>query len=298
MTYLLHVGTDLMGTARFQDALYQGGIAEALQDLIMGNCTLANTAIRVEDLHAETVLGITTDIALDASLILHDITPYQRIVTAMGCLVEELLAQCRLGSRSLGYHEQSARILIDAMDQTHFRVVGIKLRHIAQVPGHSLNQGAMEVSGSRMNHHSCLFVNHHQLVVFINHIDVDFFRLDACFMTRAVEHQRNDVVRAHLVIALHRFTVYMNKSGISCLLNAVAALVSHLISQILVYADRILVGIHLHLPVLIEVVASFASRSSSLSLHLEFIIKFIQISCIIKPEVILYRSIYLIIYII
>ena len=193
----------------------------------------------------------------------------------MGSLVEELLAQCRLGSRSLGYYEQSAGILVDAMDQTHFRVVGIKLRHIAQVPGHSLNQSAMEVSGSRMNHHSSLFVHHHQLVVFINYIDVDFFRLDACFMTRAVEHQRNDVVRAHLVIALHRFTVYMDKSGISRLLNAVAALVSHLISQILVYADRILVGIHLHLPMLIEVIA-----------------------CIIKTEVILYRSIYLIIYII
>ena len=110
MTYLLHVGTDLMGTARFQDALYQGGIAETLQDLIMSNRTLADTAIRIEDLHAETVLGITTDIALDASLILHDITPYQRIVTAMGSLVEELLAQCRLGSRSLGYYEQSAGI--------------------------------------------------------------------------------------------------------------------------------------------------------------------------------------------
>ena len=67
MTDLLHVGTDLMGTARFQDALYQGGIAEALQNLIMGNCTLADTAIRVEDLHAETVLRVTSDIALDAS---------------------------------------------------------------------------------------------------------------------------------------------------------------------------------------------------------------------------------------
>ena len=114
MTDMLHVGTNLMGTACFKHTLYQGGITEALQNLIMSNRTLADTAIRVEDLHTETVLRVTSDITLDASLILHDITPYQRIVTAMGSLVEELLAQCRLGSRSLGYYEQSAGILVDA----------------------------------------------------------------------------------------------------------------------------------------------------------------------------------------
>ena len=77
MTDLLHVCTDLMGTARFQDALYQGGIAETLQHLIMSNRTLADTAIRVEDLHAETVLRVTSDITLDASLIFNDVSPYQ-----------------------------------------------------------------------------------------------------------------------------------------------------------------------------------------------------------------------------
>jgi alanyl-tRNA synthetase len=45
----------------------------------------------------------------------------------MGSLVEELLAQCRLGSRSLGYYEQSAGILVDAMDQTHFRAVAFSI---------------------------------------------------------------------------------------------------------------------------------------------------------------------------
>ena len=109
MTYLLHVGTDLMGTTRFQDALHQGGIAETLQHLIMSNRTLADTAIRVEDLHAETVLRVTSDITLDASLIFYDVSPYQGVVAAMGSLVEELLAQCRLGSRCLGNNEQSDR---------------------------------------------------------------------------------------------------------------------------------------------------------------------------------------------
>ena len=83
MTYLLHVGTDLMGTTRFQDALHQGGIAETLQHHIMSNRTLADTAIRVENLHAETVLRVTSDITLDASLIFYDVSPYQGVVAAI-----------------------------------------------------------------------------------------------------------------------------------------------------------------------------------------------------------------------
>ena len=152
----------------------------------------------------------------------------------------------------------------------------------------------MKVARTWMHHHTGFLVNHHQLVVFINHIDSDFFRFDTRFMPRTVEHQ---IIRAHLIVALYRFTIDMDESGISSLLNTVTALIGHLISQVFIDADRILVGIHLHLPVLIEFISSFTSSSVSF-LHLEFIIQFVHISCIIKPEVILYRSIYLIIYII
>ena len=165
------------------------------------------------------------------------------------------------------------------------------------MPGYRLNQGSMKVARTRMHHHTGFLVNHHQLVVFINHIDSDFFRFDTRFVTRTVEHQSNQIIRAHLIVALYRFTIDMDESGISSLLNTVTALTGHLISQVFIDADRILVCIHLHLPVLIEFISSF-TRSSVSFLHLEFIIQFVHISCIIKPEVILYRSIYLIIYII
>ena len=158
------------------------------------------------------------------------------------------------------------------------------------MPGYRLNQGSMKVARTRMHHHTCFLVDHHQLIVFINHIDSDFFRFDTRFMTRTVEHQSNQIIRAHLIVALYRFTIDMDESGISSLLNTVTALIGHLISQVFIDADRFLVGIHLNLPVLIEFISSF--------LHLEFVIQFIDISRIIKTEVFLYRSIYLIIYII
>ena len=73
----------------------------------------------------------------------------------------------------------------------------------------------MKVARTRMHHHTCFLVDHHQLIVFINHIDSDFFRFDTRFMTRTVEHQSNQIIRAHLIVALYRFTIDMDESGIS-----------------------------------------------------------------------------------
>ena len=127
---MLHVGTNLMGTARFQHTLHQGGITETLQHLVMRNRRLAYSAVRIEDLHTEAVLRITADIAFYATFIFYNVAPNERIVTAMGSLVEELLTQCGLCRRSFCHNEQSAGIFIDTMHQAHFRIIGIKLRHI------------------------------------------------------------------------------------------------------------------------------------------------------------------------
>ena len=131
MTDMLHVGTNLMGTARFQHTLHQGGITETFQHLVMSNRRLAYSAVRIEDLHTEAVFRITADIAFYATFIFYNVAPNERIVTAMGSLVEELLTQCGLCRRSLCHNEQSAGIFINAMHQAHFRIIGIKLRHIS-----------------------------------------------------------------------------------------------------------------------------------------------------------------------
>ena len=69
MTDMLHVSTNLMGTACFKHTLHQGGITETLQHLIMRNRRLAYSAVRIEDLHTEAVLRITNaDIAFNAPL--------------------------------------------------------------------------------------------------------------------------------------------------------------------------------------------------------------------------------------
>ena len=110
----------------------------------------------------------------------------------------------------------------------------------------------MEVACTRMNHHSSLLVDHHQLVVLIDHVDGYLLWLDGRLMARTIHHQGDLVTRAHLIVALHRFAIHLNETCIGSLLDAIAALISHLVGKILVDTNRILLGIHLYLPMLEE----------------------------------------------
>ena len=260
MTDMLHVSTNLMGSTCLQHTLHKRGISKALQYPIMRYRTFTDTTIRVEHLHTKTILGISSDVPLDTTFVLNDISPYQSIVSAMGGLIEKLLSQRGLGTRSLCHNKQTRRILINTMHQSHFRIVGIKFRHISQMPGYSLNQRTMEITSARMHYHTSLFIYDQQLVIFINHIDVNLLWFDAGLMSWTVHHQRDHIIRANLIITLYRFPVDMDKTGISSLLNTITALVCHFISQVFINSHRILISIHLHLPVLIEFTMASIAR--------------------------------------
>ena len=53
--------------------------------------------------------------------------PYQCVIGAFGAVVEELLAQMRLGFGCLGYKEQSAGVFVDAVYQSYVGVVDVQL---------------------------------------------------------------------------------------------------------------------------------------------------------------------------
>ena len=90
---MFHVGADLMGTSRLEDTLHKGHIAIPFQHLIVCDGRFANLRIRREDIHPQTILRVTSDIAFYPTLVFHEVTPHQGIIAAVGGLVEELLAQ-------------------------------------------------------------------------------------------------------------------------------------------------------------------------------------------------------------
>lgn len=92
----------------------------------MSNGRLANARFRVEDLHAQSVFRVASDVAFYASLVFHDVSPDKCIIGAVSRLMEELFAQNRFGFRRLRHDEQAACVLVDAVHQSYFRVIGIE----------------------------------------------------------------------------------------------------------------------------------------------------------------------------
>ena len=175
----------------------------------------------------------------------------------MCSLVEELQSQLGLGVGSLGYHQQTARILVYAMHQTHLGVVGVVALDIAQMPGEGVDQCTREVAHAGVNHEAGGLVDHHQLAVFIDHIEWYVLGLDRGVVARTVEHERDHIARAHAIIALHGAVVDMHKTGIGGTLYAVAARVLQLFEHILVYAQRLLTAVHDKSEVLVELGFAF-----------------------------------------
>lgn len=90
MSYMLHVGTYLMGTARLQSAFYERYIAEVLYHAPMSHRFLADTRLWRHHSHAQSVFRVACDVALNASFVLGEVAPHHSVVRAMRCLVEEL----------------------------------------------------------------------------------------------------------------------------------------------------------------------------------------------------------------
>lgn len=123
-----------------------------------------------EDGHLHAVSGITTDIADNGPFILLYISPDQRPVTAFCRLVEELVAEIRLGIRSLGYHQQAGGVLVDAVHQSHMRVIGIIIGIILHMPGYGVDKRTVIVAMTGVHHQTGRFVHYHQILVLIYYI--------------------------------------------------------------------------------------------------------------------------------
>ncbi len=243
---MLHVGAYLMGASRFEHTLHERGVAETLKHAVVCHGRLARVASRRKHRHAQAVFRVAPDVALYASGVFLEVAPHQCRVAPVGGLVEELRPQLRLCVGRLCHHEQSAGVLVNAVYQSHLRVIGVVCGQVAQVPRHGVDQRAVEVAATRMHHQSGRLVHHHQFIVLIHDVHRYVLRLYRGVEVRAVEHQSHHVAAAHLVVALHRPSVHIHESRIGGVLYAVAAGVLQLLGQVFVYPDgsHALVGLH------------------------------------------------------
>ena len=100
----------------------------------MGDGRLAYLRVGRKHAHAQAVFRVAGDIPLDAPLVFREVCPNQGIVGAARGLFEELCSQPGLRIGSLGGHQQSAGVFVDAVYKSHVGVVGVVVGIIAQMP--------------------------------------------------------------------------------------------------------------------------------------------------------------------
>ena len=88
-----------------------------------------------------------------------------------------------------------------------------------------------------MDDEACGLVDHHELLVLIAHVEGHLLGHDGRVVVGPVEHQRDDVARAHLIVALDGAVVDKEESGLGRLLDAVARGVLCVLGQVLVDAQ-------------------------------------------------------------
>ena len=236
--------------------------------------------IRGKDSHEHTVARVAPDIAFYTTLFLWDISPHERVVLAFGRLVEELLAEIRLGLRGLGYAEQSAGVFVDAVHQSYLGVVDVVTAVVLKVPGEGVEQGSRPIADSGMNHQSCRFVDHHQVVVLKNDVERDVLGQDVVAVRRTVQHHLDDVAGLYLVTALHRSVVGKDEACVGGILNAVARYTAELVEEKLIDPQHLLVLIDRYAVMLVKPPGvgiividngELGMRSGSIQFHIVYI---------------------------
>src|SRR5574344_201136 len=252
MTQMAHVGTDLMSTPRLQHTLHQRRIAKAFQHMVMSHSTPPNLRPRRKNRHPHPIPRITSDVALYPTILLHKIAPHQRMILASGRFIEKLKSQVRLRHSCLRHHQQSARILVNAVYQTNLRIIDVILRHILQVPRNGIQHRAVPVAKAWMDHHACRFVNDHQVLILIHDIQRNLLWRNLILIMRAVQHHLNYIVRLHLVRPLHRLSIRHDKTCVCSTLNPIAARVAQVVQQETVHPQQLLLLVSHHPVVLIQ----------------------------------------------
>ncbi len=181
-----HVHTDLVGTAGFQLDPHMGVGAEALEHTVVADRWLAAFGYRHALAHAAVAADRGVDLATGGDHANHD-----ALVDAADRAFLQLVDQVGLRLQGLGHHHQTGGVLVQAVDDTGTRDVD-DVWHMMQ---QCVEQGAAGVAGSRMDDKPGRLVDHHDLVVFIDDVQLDVFGLPlALGFLLGVQHQQRATV--------------------------------------------------------------------------------------------------------
>ena len=167
-------------------------------------------------------------------------SPDHRHILAPGGVVKELLPERTLHLCGLGDHQESAGILVDAVDQPYRRIIDIKVGVIPQVPSKPIEERPVPVAMPRVDHQSGRLIDHQEPVILVDDLERHLLGSDLEGHRWTLESHRDAVERLDLIIGLHRLAVDEDKAGGGCPLDATAGDLRHHIDEKAVDPQRLL----------------------------------------------------------
>jgi len=161
-----HVHANLVGTAGFQLDPHVGVRAEALEYTVVADRRLAAVGNRHALAHAAMAADRGIDLAAGSDHANHD-----ALVDAADLARLHLLDQPGLRLQGLGHYHQAGGVLVQAVDDTGARYVD-DVRHVVQ---QCIEQCPAGMPGGRVHNQPGRLVDHHDMVVFVDDIQLDIF---------------------------------------------------------------------------------------------------------------------------
>ena len=180
-------------------------------------------------------------------------TPHQRLIAALHASVAamggKLRAERQMRGISFGRHHNAACVLVEPMDNARALFPANAGQRIAAMGDERVDERCLTIAGSRMHHHAGRFVQHDELVVFVQNIQRDVFTVNGRFYGRR-HGELNFVIqfdppgwvfyRVSPVIAFHGAGTRFDKR-----LQAHAADFRYVLCQYLVQAHAVIFGAYL-----------------------------------------------------
>ena len=232
-----HVDAYLVRAARFEPAFDQRHIAVTFQHPPVGHGVLAVRPV-FEYEHLLPVAGAAADVARDRPLVLVEIAPHECHITALDCMVEELLGQPCVRLFVLGHHEQPRRVLVDAVHQPGAHVALLEQGQVAQVVRERVYECTAVISVPGMHHQPGGLVDDQQVVVLVGNFERDIFGDDLHFAPRVGHHDLDTVERLDLVARFRGLAVHEDVAAVGSRLDTVARAFLHAYGQELVQPQR------------------------------------------------------------
>ncbi len=168
---MLEMDADLMGPAAVQSAFDQAGFGAALPHAIIGPGGPASFV----DRHPLAVDAVTCDAGLNDSSGEFGFARDQSQIDFFHRAVGKLTRQMPMGHVILGHDQTSARLLVEAVDNSRpFR--SANAGEIAAVGQERIHQSAAGPAGAGMNGDTRGLIEHEQVLIFVENRERDCFR--------------------------------------------------------------------------------------------------------------------------